>query len=143
MRDRYAVISADSHVNPPPTFWREYLPAKFREVAPRVEESDEADYIVFEGERRGVYLVAGLAGKGALRGAVIPAFRPAGAVDGPVMGGDRDLKRSYFDPDFDRFWQTAVELDLPIHMHLGARQPDVRPEYIVVNATMGALAMAE
>jgi len=27
------LISADSHVNPPPTIWREYLPAAFEDLA--------------------------------------------------------------------------------------------------------------
>jgi predicted TIM-barrel fold metal-dependent hydrolase len=46
------VIDADAHVNPPPSFWREYLPASYRDRAPVLEEGDEVDYIVFEGDRR-------------------------------------------------------------------------------------------
>ena len=48
----YQVISADSHVNPQPDFWREYLPERFREGAPRIEHGEDVDYIVFEGQRR-------------------------------------------------------------------------------------------
>ena len=48
----YQLISADSHVNPPPTFWRDYLPAKFRDQAPRVETTDEGDFVIFEGTRK-------------------------------------------------------------------------------------------
>ena len=48
----YQLISADSHVNPPPTFWRDYLPAKFRDDAPRVETTDEGDFVIFEGTRK-------------------------------------------------------------------------------------------
>jgi len=31
-----ALVSADSHVVPLPTFWRDYLPAALRDRAPRV-----------------------------------------------------------------------------------------------------------
>src|SRR5688500_10125099 len=93
MRNGYSVISADSHVNPPPTFWREYLPAKFREAAPRVEETDEADYIVFEGERRVVNLLGGLAGKDAkdykMTGKL--SETPAGGWDPRARLADLDL----------------------------------------------------
>jgi predicted TIM-barrel fold metal-dependent hydrolase len=51
MSRQYQVIDADSHVNPPPTFWAEYLPKELRSQAPTVEEGDEVDYIVFEGQR--------------------------------------------------------------------------------------------
>jgi len=51
------VVDADVHVTPPPTFWAEYLPAKFRERAPRVESDGEFDYIVFEGQRNKVNLM--------------------------------------------------------------------------------------
>ncbi len=48
----YRLISADSHVNPPPAFWRDYLPAKYRDEAPRVETTDEGDFVTFEGTRK-------------------------------------------------------------------------------------------
>ena len=37
------LISADSHVVPLPTFWRDYLPARLRDRAPVVESTDEGD----------------------------------------------------------------------------------------------------
>ena len=46
------VVDADVHVNPPPSFWADYLSPRFRDEAPRVESDGEYDYIVFEGERR-------------------------------------------------------------------------------------------
>jgi hypothetical protein len=47
----YHLISADSHVNPPPTMWRDYLSAGFRDRAPRLESTDEGDFQLFEGRR--------------------------------------------------------------------------------------------
>jgi predicted TIM-barrel fold metal-dependent hydrolase len=46
----YQLISADSHVNPVPTFWREYLPPKYREQAPRLESTSEGDFIIYVGK---------------------------------------------------------------------------------------------
>ncbi|HZR81611.1 MAG TPA: amidohydrolase family protein [Candidatus Binatia bacterium] len=57
------LISADSHVVPLPTFWREYLPARFRDRAPRVESTDEGDFTVFEGRRTPVMAINSIAGK--------------------------------------------------------------------------------
>ncbi len=59
----YRLISADSHVNPSPTFWRDYLPDRFRDAAPRLEQTDEGDFIVFEGQRRKFTIIGSLAGK--------------------------------------------------------------------------------
>jgi predicted TIM-barrel fold metal-dependent hydrolase len=57
------LISADSHVNPRPTIWREYLPAAFHERAPRLESTDEGDFEVFEGQRKPILALSSLAGK--------------------------------------------------------------------------------
>ena len=59
----YALISADSHANPIPTFWREYLPAQFRDRAPTMESTDEGDYVIFEGTRKLFGTLAGVGGK--------------------------------------------------------------------------------
>ena len=59
----YRIISADSHVNPPPTFWRDYLPERFKDAAPRLEQTDEGDFLLFEGHRTPVNLLPALAGK--------------------------------------------------------------------------------
>ncbi len=37
MATQYNVISADSHVNPLPTFWKEYLPQRYQDAAPQLE----------------------------------------------------------------------------------------------------------
>lgn len=44
------LISADSHVVEPPALWAEYVPAQFRDRAPRLESDEETDRIVCEGE---------------------------------------------------------------------------------------------
>lgn len=59
----YKVICADSHVNPPQDFWQEYLPASLRELAPRIEHGEDADYVVFEGARRKLNLISAQAGR--------------------------------------------------------------------------------
>lgn len=63
MRD-YQIISADSHVNPPPTFWRDYLPEQCNAVAPTVESTDEGGFILFEGRKTPLIMLSALAGKG-------------------------------------------------------------------------------
>jgi len=57
------LISADSHVVPLPSFWREYLPARLRDRAPRVESAEEGDVTVFEGRRTPVMAINSIAGK--------------------------------------------------------------------------------
>lgn len=58
-----ALISADSHVVPLPSFWREYLPAALRDRAPRIESTDEGDFTLFEGRRTPVMAINSVAGK--------------------------------------------------------------------------------
>src|SRR5262249_23761556 len=58
-----ALISADSHVVPLPTFWRDYFPARWRDHAPRVESTDAGDVVVFEGRRTPVMAINSIAGK--------------------------------------------------------------------------------
>ena len=57
------VVDADVHVTPPPTFWAEYLSPQFRDLAPKVEQGEDCDYIVFEGSRRAVNLMQSQAGR--------------------------------------------------------------------------------
>jgi predicted TIM-barrel fold metal-dependent hydrolase len=60
---RYRIVDADQHVDPPHTFWQDYLPAHLRELAPKIEEGDEHDWVVFEGNKRPLNLLSFLAGK--------------------------------------------------------------------------------
>ena len=57
------LISADSHVVPLPTFWREYLPARLRDRAPVVESTDDGDVTLFEGRRAPVMAINSIAGR--------------------------------------------------------------------------------
>jgi predicted TIM-barrel fold metal-dependent hydrolase len=57
------LISADSHVNPPPDFWERYLPERFRDRAPRIERTDAGDFQVFEGNRSPVLALSSQAGR--------------------------------------------------------------------------------
>jgi predicted TIM-barrel fold metal-dependent hydrolase len=59
----FKIVDADAHVNPPPDFWRDYLPAKFKDAAPRIESGEDADYVVFEGKRKKLNITGALAGK--------------------------------------------------------------------------------
>ncbi len=59
----HELISADSHVNPPPTMWAQYLPAEWRDRAPVVESTDERDFQVFEGRRTPILGISAMAGK--------------------------------------------------------------------------------
>jgi predicted TIM-barrel fold metal-dependent hydrolase len=58
-----SIIDADAHIDPPHDMWRDYLPASLRELAPRIEEGDEHDFIVFEGNRRPVKMINNQAGR--------------------------------------------------------------------------------
>ena len=56
-------ISADSHVNPPPTIWEEYIPSAFKEKAPKRGEQDGWEVLTFEGQVSRMGLMAGIAGE--------------------------------------------------------------------------------
>lgn len=57
------IVDADAHVNPPHDMWMEYLPIDLREHAPVIEHGEDADYVLFEGKRRKVNLIAAQAGR--------------------------------------------------------------------------------
>jgi predicted TIM-barrel fold metal-dependent hydrolase len=68
------LIDADAHVNPPPIFWRDYLPAKLVDQAPRIEEGapgETHDWLVFEGRRTPLNVMTSVVGQGR-------KFRPTG-----------------------------------------------------------------
>jgi len=244
------VVDADAHVNPPPTMWADYLPARFKELAPRVEHGEDCDYIVFEGNRKKVNLIGATAGregkdfkitgrltdartggwmapariadmdkdgmdvqvlygggslatanlelfleslstynrwvsdfcsyapqrlKGVgyiamldvqdavrmlrdaaamgLRAVNIPAFPQsmeslarsgARGAQTVALTGDQFGKRQYRDPEFDPFWAAAVELDMAVTFHLGARATRFDdPVNFLPDIVMSKLTMAE
>jgi len=68
------LIDADAHVNPPPTFWDDYLPKELADRGPRIEEGgpDEThDWVVFEGSRKPLNIMSSVTGQGR-------NFRPVG-----------------------------------------------------------------
>ena len=56
------IISADDHVNPPPTIYGERLPKEFKDRAPRVEKRGDAEFLVFEGTEKPFFALQGSAG---------------------------------------------------------------------------------
>lgn len=59
----HRIVDADSHLDPPPEMWGEYLPKHLRELAPRIEEGDTHDWVVFEGRRKPVTMISNQAGR--------------------------------------------------------------------------------
>lgn len=57
------IVDADAHVNPSHDMWIDYLPASLRDLAPRIEHGEDADYVLFEGNRRKVNLINAQAGR--------------------------------------------------------------------------------
>jgi predicted TIM-barrel fold metal-dependent hydrolase len=57
------IVDADAHVNPPPGMWAEYLPTALQGRAPVIEHGEDCDYVVFEGRRKKVNLIAAQAGR--------------------------------------------------------------------------------
>jgi predicted TIM-barrel fold metal-dependent hydrolase len=57
------IVDADAHIDPPYSMWRDYLPAKLKDRAPQIEEGDDCDWIVFEGNRRPLQMINNQAGR--------------------------------------------------------------------------------
>lgn len=62
MSDDLRIISADDHVNPPPTIYAERVPKEWRDRMPRIEQRGDRDMLVFEGKERPFSLLEGSAG---------------------------------------------------------------------------------
>ena len=225
------LISADSHVNPPPGMWADYLPRALRERAPRLESTDEGDFQVFEGRRTPILGINAMAGKreadfswnvrrlseqraggfdpaarladmdldsvqaevlygggplpaqdAVLRRAsyaayndwladfcsaaparligqaYIPCEAPGAAIDEVRRCAQRGLRGcviqrfpqrgEWFDPDWDPFWRTLVEVGWPAGIHVGGRarepgMPRLDSTGFIVDLLMSKLAMAE
>ena len=58
----HRIISADSHVNPPPMIYRERLPSDLKDRAPRVEMRDDKQVLIFDGQEQGFANLSGAAG---------------------------------------------------------------------------------
>ena len=62
-RGKYRIVDADAHIDPPHTFWAEYLPAQLKSMAPTIEEGNECDFVVFEGRKRPLVMLANQGGR--------------------------------------------------------------------------------
>lgn len=74
MSEATRLIDADAHVNPPPTFWDDYLPGNLAGRGPQIEEGtpDEGhDWVVFEGSRKPLNILSSVVKQGR-------SFRPNG-----------------------------------------------------------------
>ena len=76
MAEGMRIISADDHVNPPPTMYAERVPKQWRERMPRIERRGDRDLLVFEGTEKPISLLEGSAGVAAkdVQDAVIRGF---------------------------------------------------------------------
>jgi predicted TIM-barrel fold metal-dependent hydrolase len=59
----YKTVDADAHLNPPATFWADYLPSHLKDLGPKIEHAEDADYIVFEGNRKKLNIMNAQAGR--------------------------------------------------------------------------------
>lgn len=60
---RRRTVDADAHIDPPHSFWKDYLPTHLQPLAPQIEAGEDCDYIVFEGKRRPVMMINNQAGR--------------------------------------------------------------------------------
>ena len=57
------IFDADAHIDPPHDMWKSYLPTPLKDRAPYIESAEDADYIVFEGNRRPFMMINNQAGR--------------------------------------------------------------------------------
>jgi predicted TIM-barrel fold metal-dependent hydrolase len=252
MNTTLQLIDADAHVNPPPTFWVDYLPSRLASRSPKIEPGTNVeghDWVVFEGTRKPFNIMSSVAGrakkfnptgreselrkggwepsarlcdmdddgvptavlygggplgtsdsdlfvesfsaynrwladfctydpkrlvgvaylpmihveqsvmmlqdaaKRGLRAVNIPAFPMSETNVNDTGGGfasqllaltgDPNGKRHYDSPEFDPFWKAAVDHDMAISIHLGARMPRPGSPHFLPGMVMSKLTMAE
>ncbi|MDE2302198.1 MAG: amidohydrolase family protein [Sphingomonadales bacterium] len=57
------ICDADAHIDPPYTMWKDYLPRDLAHKAPVIEEGEDCDWVVFEGNRRPLQMINNQAGR--------------------------------------------------------------------------------
>lgn len=68
----------------------------------------------------------------------------AGAAQTLALTGDTSGEVTYADPQFDPFWKAAVDLNMPITIHLGGRRVRfTEPRHFLPDLLMSKFAMAE
>src|SRR5262249_18550554 len=92
----YPIVDADAHVYEPPEVWRQRVPRRLCERAPKVLRTDEGDVWSFnDGERvRPVGLMAAA-------GASYLGFRPAGLTYETIRPGHYETRARLADMDAD------------------------------------------
>ncbi len=91
------------------------------------------------------------AAKRGLNAVNIPAFpqsmggvmRGSFAAQALALTGDPDGPRQYDDPEFDPFWKAAVDHNMGITIHLGARMARPGVQRFLPNLVMSKVCMAE
>jgi len=136
-----SLVDADAHIDPPYDMWKDYLPKHLVELAPRIEEGEEVDYVVFEGSRRPVRMInnqAGRAGKD---------FKMVGKLSEQRAAWQPETRLADMDTDgIDSaiLWAACSELGLVTTIHLGARVPRFgEKQFFLADMPMSKLAMAE
>src|SRR5438046_2657149 len=112
MPRQYRLMSADGHLEVPPERWSHRVPEKYRDRAPRtVHLPDGGDAQMIEGqpllEANFLDLRAGRA-----EGTWQP-FGLKGIQLGALPNG-----QGYPTPEDDRFWAAAIDLDMPVTVHV-------------------------
>src|SRR5207249_1295499 len=110
MAREYRLISADSHILEPPHVWKQYLPRKFHDKAPKVvPDGDGGEAWQFSPDIPpapiGIYASAGRKHEDVRWTGVAPAIRP----------------------DDDHFWDAAQALGVPIHFHVRVMRQIQKP----------------
>ena len=95
MSDELRIISADDHINPPPTIYAERVPAEWRDRMPRVESRGDHDVLIFEGNERPFTQLEGSAGVASKDVTLLSKTKEAGRKG----GWDPDARIE--DMDFD------------------------------------------
>lgn len=89
------------------------------------------------------------AAKRGLKGVNIPAFPQSGAPTGGfgsqllALTGDPNGPRQYESAEFDPFWKAAVDHDMAVTIHLGARAASPAQKRFLTNLVMSKVSMAE
>ena len=61
-----------------------------------------------------------------------------------ALTGDAQGERTYADPEFDPFWKAAIELDMPVTIHLGGRMVRFNePRHFLPDLLMSKFSMGE
>ena len=97
----YPIISADDHVNPPPLIYGERLPEKWRDRAPRVEDHQGREMLVFEGKTRPFTGLEAAAGVDAKDIQILARTKQEGDFDGSDVNVDCETFAWDVDEDGD------------------------------------------